>query len=249
MLKRFFGNGSSLTPLFLLVVSVFGLILSVTFTLNTQNIQDNLDYRKPIVGALFMTICLAGALAVAYPNSCSNLLKFKQIKSIAKGSQGFHSQSMRGHHPDCEPFSSHILSFGNRRFCATCTGLLTGAAIATAGTIGWVFLNFGFFVHPFLLSLVGAACVLLGLFYHTTPKLGQGLIRFFASAFFVMGTFLILISVEEAVASISLDLFVVALSVLWILSKIALSQREHWLVCSTCKPENFNLCEKKSGSY
>jgi hypothetical protein len=77
------------------------------------------------------------------------------------------------------------------------------------------------------------------------PKLSTGVTRFFASILFVVGSFLLLVGIDGAVKNTSIDLFFVALSVLWIMTKIALSQRDHQQTCSQCTTESCRQ-DKKS---
>jgi lipopolysaccharide export LptBFGC system permease protein LptF len=73
------------------------------------------------------------------------------------------------------------------------------------------------------------------LFYPSvTPSFGNGFTRFFAGILFAVGSFLILVGMDEAVANTSIDFFFVALSVLWIFTRVSLSQWEHQRTCSQC---------------
>jgi hypothetical protein len=64
--------------------------------------------------------------------------------------------------------------------------------------------------------------------------------RLFTGAFFVAGAFLILLGIEESTRSVSLDLFVVALSILCLATKISLSQWDHERICSRCTSGSFD---------
>jgi lipopolysaccharide export LptBFGC system permease protein LptF len=111
---------------------------------------------------------------------------------------------------------------------------LVGAIVVLVGIGMYFFGNLRIGEKPFILVSVGAVGLILGLFYPFMPRFRSGFARFFASILFAVGSFLILVSMDEAVASISIDLFFVALSVLWIFTRVSLSQWEHQRTCSQC---------------
>jgi hypothetical protein len=88
--------------------------------------------------------------------------------------------------------------------------------------------------NALLTVLVGSVGVIFGLLQSPLPMLQNSVIRLFSSAFFVVGTFLILEGVEELAHSVSIDLFLVVLSVFWLMTRISLSQWDHERVCSKC---------------
>ena len=120
---------------------------------------------------------------------------------------------------------------GGRTLCAACTGLLLGALIALIGT---AFLFFG----GWPIGEVGLPAVLIGVI---GTVLGffqlkfRGFIRLVLNVFFVLGAFLILVGIDELTGSLFVDLFLVAFIVFWILTRIQLSQWDHWRICHDCK--------------
>jgi hypothetical protein len=217
---------------FLIVVSVFGLLLSIFFVVHPASINDNFPFRNLVAGAAFSVICISGILAALFPSSCQSTPKIWKDNKNGDLLEG-HETTLRGHHPLCDNFSAHILSIGNKKFCATCSGLLVGATFVLLGTTLYFFGNLRI-GEPFAMVWVGTAGVTLGLLQSAFPKFSNGLTRFLASILFVVGTFLLLASINEATKNISIDLFFIAVSLLWILTKIALSQRDHQKICSLC---------------
>jgi hypothetical protein len=237
---------------FLIAVSIFGLVLSTFFVFYPSTVEDDFAFRNLTVGSAFGAVCVLGIFAAFFPGSCSAIPKFGKRNRREMGSWTIHETTLRAHHPSCENYSTHILSIGNLKVCATCSGLLVGATVVLFGTGLYFFGNLRM-GDPFILIVVGAAGVALGLLQSALPKFSGGFTRFFASILFAVGTFLMLVSVDEAAENISIDLFFVALSVLWILTKIVLSQRDHQLTCSHCSTEscrqNKKVCVKDlSGS-
>ncbi len=151
--------------------------------------------------------------------------------------------SIRGHHPTCRNYSAHILKVKNRIFCATCTGFSVGAIIALIGVGLFFFGPFSFGTKPLIAMIIGAFAVSIGLLHSILPGFRVGFSRFIASAFFAVGSFLILASVEDALRNTSIDFFFVLLSVLWLMTDTALSRWDHRRICAKCLSES---CGRKS---
>jgi hypothetical protein len=228
------GKPRNLTLLFLVSVSIFGLLLSIVFAVYPPKLEDNFAFRNLTVGSAFAAVCVLGIFAVLYPDSCSGILGFEKRDRNEHSARRVHELALRGHHPTCEGYSSHVLCIGDRRFCATCSGLLVGAIVVLVGIGMYFFGNLRIGEKPFMLVSVGAVGLVLGLFYPLVPRFCNGFTRFFAGTLLAVGSFLILVSMEEAAANTSIDLFFVALSVLWIFTRVSLSQWEHQRTCSHC---------------
>lgn len=231
------GKSFNLTLLFLVSVSMFGLLLSVVFVVNPPKLADDFAFRKSVAGSAFGAVCVLGIIGCLYPHSCSAILDFEKRDRNTPSSSKSQGQAFQGHHPTCGRFSSHVLRIGKRRFCATCSGLMFGAIVALFG-IGTCFLGNGGMTGelPLLVS-VGAVGVALGLLHPTVLRL-KSFARFFASTIFVVGSFLVLVSIEDSARNTPIDLFFVALSVLWILTKVSLSKWEHQQICSQCSSQS-----------
>jgi hypothetical protein len=229
------GKLANLALLFLIFVSIFGLSLSIVFVVNPPKSQDDFALRKPAVGSALGVVCVLGIFAVLYPDSCAGILGFKKQDKIVHSYRRSRALALRGHHPTCEPYSTHVIKIGGKRFCATCSGLLVGAIIVLVGIGLFFFGNLWIGEKPFIPVSAGVAGVMVGLLYPVAPpRFHNGFTRFFASVLFVVGAFLILASIEEVAKSLSIDFFFVTLSVLWLATKISLSQWEHQRTCARC---------------
>jgi len=236
------------TILFQVSVSLFGLILVALFVVSPQVSQEPFVWRKPLVGSAFAVVCILGILAVLFPSSCSGFFA-AGAKQKGLGAQVSHaaSSTLRGHHPQCIHFSGHVFVVGERTFCATCSGLFLGALLALAGDGASFFFGWQVGQNAVVAVAVGVVGVSLGLAQSSLPILQRGVTRLFTGVFFVVGAFLILLGIEESSRSVSLDLFVVALSVLWLVTKISLSKRDHERICSRCPSESCDF-KKNSGN-
>jgi hypothetical protein len=230
--------------MFLIFVSLFGLALSFVFvTMSGGTFLDGFGLRKPLVGLVFGTLCLLGIFASIYPSSCSRIFDYEKTMS---GDQKRNLQdiSIRGHHPTCKNYSAHILKANGRTLCATCSGFSLGAIISLIGVGLFFFGPFSFGAKPYIVMIVGGLTVSVGLLHSTLPGFRIGFSRFIASAFFALGSFLILASVEDALQNTSIDFFFVLLSVLWLVTDTALSRWDHRRICSKCTSES---CARKKG--
>jgi hypothetical protein len=223
---------------FLICVSILGLVLSFVLVLYPGGAQDYFGLRKPLVGSVFGVLCLLGILASIYPHSCARVFSFDKGAKDQNASGVWEGLSLRGHHPACGGFSAHVLSVGDRVLCATCTGFSVGAAVALVGVGLFFFGPFSFGPRPLIPLALGGFGVVLGLFHSVLPGFRRGFSRFVASAFFAIGSFLILASVEDALHNTSTDLFIVLLSVLWLVTDTALSRWDHRRICAKC-PSGF----------
>ena len=235
----------NLIEAFLVSVSIFGLLLSIFFVFYTSIIADGFAYRNLVVGSAFGAVCVLGIYAALFPSSCFTIPKFHKSNKNDKRALNIHETALRAHHPFCENYATHILSIGSMKFCATCSGLLVGAILALLGT-GLYFFGSLSIGNPAILVLTGAVGVTLGLLQAALPKSSVGLTRFFASILFVFGTFLMLVSIDMSVKNTFIALFFVGLSILWILTKISLSQRDHRSTCSNCSLKSCIRKKKKS---
>jgi hypothetical protein len=220
---------------YLVTVSLFGLFLAGIVAFYQPVAGESFLWRKPVVGSIFGSICVLGILAAFFPKQCSEVFDFRKGKEGSRSyldhfaSNGT-SLTVRGHHPDCGNFSTHVFRVGNRTFCTACTGLLLGGLSALAGTILYFFSNWHVGQGNSLLIWVGILGVGFGLFQFNF----RGIVRLFLNAFFIFGTFLILIDVDELVRSVKVDLFLIALALFWLFTRISLSQWDHRRICNAC---------------
>ena len=228
---------SNLTLTFLIAVSIFGFFLSTFFVFYPFTQESSFAYRKLVAGTAFSILCVSGIFASLFPSSCSAIPKLKKHNKREKSAAPLHKATFEAHHPPCDNYSTHILIVGKMKLCATCSGLMVGAAFAIFGA-GLYFFGSYSLGDPILLFPVGVAGVALGLIQSALPKYSNGLVRFVASILFVVGTFLMLVGLDNAVKNVSIDLFFIAISLIWILTKIALSERDHQRTCSSCIAES-----------
>jgi hypothetical protein len=212
-------------------ISILGLIIVLTFALDPPVIYEDLGFRKLLIGSIFSFICVSGAIAALFPKQCSRGLHFQ------KSEEKFPSQQVyfisEGHHPECREFSAHVIQVRDRTLCAACTGLLIGALLALFGAVSCFFIGCSIGKLSATSVLIGAAAIALGFFQLKF----KGFIRLTLNTFFVVGAFLVLAGVDELIQSFVVDLFLTVFIVLWLLTRILLSQWDHSRICKKCKSQ------------
>lgn len=225
--------------LFQVTVSLFGLFLVGFFSFNPPTVLETFYWRKPVIGTIFGSICILGILAVFFPRGCSHILEFKKKEKSATAYKTKNFSIMRGHHPICERFSSHVFQINNRTFCTSCTGLLFGGLFALVGTLYFFFGNM-YIETSLLVILMGLMFVSISIF-QPLLEIRRSLFRLSLNICFVIGNFLILIGTDKLAQNFFFDLFLISLSVYWLFTRISLSHWNHRRICHTCKDETCKL--------
>jgi hypothetical protein len=213
--------------LFCIGVSVFGIFLITMWAINPPTHSDNFSWRKPFIGSLFSLICIFGIFAALYPNKCSKAFHFREATPSVATRQVLSAS----HHPDCERFSAHVVRTKGRVRCAACTGLFLGAVIALIGAVLYFFIGWQIESARFLSVLIGVLGVIAGFLQLRF----RGCVRLTLNSSFVLGAFLCLVGIDQASQNVAIDLFSVLLIIFWILTRIQLSQWDHFRICDNCE--------------
>jgi len=222
-----------------LVISLAGLSFFPFLLLNPPP-TIIIPWQTRLVGSLFALICIFGIVAGVSPRHCSfsfrSRRKHTEVKSSKSNSQPSSSIQKRGHHPTCEAYAGHVLKIQSRTLCAGCSGLVTGAAFAILGTVFVFFMGWQFY-DPYLVFWIGFFFVFFGLIQHLIYqilKVNQGTVRFIVNILFVLGPFLLLASLIPISNNLTLAGYLLLLTLYWIFTRIAMSQRSHRLMCKRC---------------
>jgi len=221
--------------LFSIGVSLFGSATVLTLALISSTSTDTIVWQKPLIGSLFILICATGIIAAFKPQKCSGSSHSRQQQEPVtapsdNGSVHVASAKLKGHHPDCGKFTVHTIMSGNRVFCAACVGLLLGASIAIACAVLYFFALLEMGTASFWAVIVGQAGALVGL----AQLRFKSYARSAANTAFVVGSFLTLAGIDNLLSNIYADLFVLALIVFWLFTRISTSQWDHSRTCREC---------------
>lgn len=224
-------------------ISLLGLGLVPPILVRTMMIPSALDSQAQIVGLSFITICLLGAIAGIRPSTCSTspFLGFSHQGRDTEQERSLSNEEpvRRGHHYTCEEFSTHVLNIGENVFCAGCTGLAMGAAIAIVGSFFYFIIGIPLIAAE-MVFWIGIAGVAVGIVQHRIYRvLGNtgGVFRFMLNVIFVIGAFLLLVGADQLADSIAVDSYILLIALFWIYTRIAMSKSEHHRICSQCGTE------------
>jgi len=243
-LKKKSKNLQAFISAYFLATSLFGLCVAAALTFNSPAFLLDLPHRKRVVGLLFASMCLLGILAGVFPSRCSRILDHKSSSLSPSRRLQVASEmkpiEFKGHHPDCGGFSAHVFNWGERTYCAGCTGLVLGATASFLGAILYFFagLRLGqvsYFV--FWAGFVGVACGLLQ--YHVF-NFGGSLVHLSLNFIFVFGFLLLLVGADAIARNFAVDLYLLTLCVFWVFTRVMFSRQEHERICSRC---NVKFCE------
>jgi hypothetical protein len=217
-------------------LSILGIAITLPLAIYTPKAQEEFIWRKSLIGSFLVLICIFGIFAAFFPEKFSKKTHFRKTWKLATSkaeSPSFHGApiSIEGHHFNCGRFSTHVIRMDGHVFCASCMGLFLGALIVLSGTAlyffaGWNFLEFGLWA-----VLVGQMGVALGFFQFKF----KGYARLTVNTFFVVASFLILAGIDTLAKNIFIDLYLIALILFWLFTRIIVSQRDHWRICNACR--------------
>jgi hypothetical protein len=216
---------------FMLFVSLFGLLTTLLLMVYPQAIGADFLLRGPLIGSTFILICAVGIVAGLSPRKCSKSFDSHISNApLRKESKIISSVGSKAHHPACGRFSTHMIRFNRTSYCAACTGLISGASLAVATSALHFFFGFGIQGSSLLYVAIGDLGLVLGFIQFTF----KGWVRTAANAFFVLGSSLIVIEIDQQIGSFVVDLYVMCLVVFWIMTRIAISQWDHSRICLIC---------------
>jgi hypothetical protein len=214
--------------LFLAAISIFGLALVLLLLLQPNLQADQLAFRRPLIGTLYIVVCVAGIIAVFYPGKCRVMFQkpggYPDSKKISSDLQ------VKGHHPVCEKFSSNRLLIRGRVFCAACSGLLVGAIAAIVVVVLFT-LGFFDFESGSLWTFAAGSVLMLG-------GLAQikmcGYVKMVVNALFVVGSGICLVAVDLIGQSLLVDVYMLGVIVFFLLFRILLSEWNNKRTCMAC---------------
>ncbi|MGD0495865.1 MAG: hypothetical protein ABSB28_07460 [Candidatus Bathyarchaeia archaeon] len=216
---------------FALFISLFGLLTTFLMMAYPPKVPTDLFLRRPLIGFTFIVICAAGTAAALSPRKCSTSFDTHVPKATSiKESKIVSSVGSKAHHPNCGRFSAHTIRFRRTSYCAACTGLVIGASLAVAMSVAYFFFGISIGGFSVLYVAIGPLGPLVGFIQFTF----KGWVRVAANAFFVFGSSLIVIGIDQHIGSFFVDLYMIGLVVFWIMTRITISQWDHSRICLIC---------------
>lgn len=228
-------RNDSHVPLAFFGTSMLGLLFLALLTFSSST--NTMQMQKQLIVSIFWIICIAGIAAGISPTRCSRIFQHQKTQRMVNKEKGTNTDNVtitfKGHHPTCGSFAAHVIHFGDKIYCAGCTGLMVGAVISLVCSLLYVLSEANMKETSMFLFWVGFAGVACGLFQYVSFA-KKASIHFFFDAFFVTGAFLLLLAVNEISNNFVLGLYLLMLILYWIIARIMLSRWEHRRLCSTC---------------
>jgi hypothetical protein len=218
-------------------ISLIGLLMVLGLAHYASVATTHLHWRKSVVGSAFIMICLSGIVAASFPKRCSGRAEAQVPHNMTPSC----ARETKGHHSDCEEYSSHVVRLGSQTLCAACSGLVVGALAAVGVSCFYFFGEWQFLGSGFSVVCLGSVLLALGFAQFRF----RGVVRLLLNALFVVGALLALIGIDSSAHDFFLDVLVLALIVFWIMTRVLISQWNHWRTCNNCASARKNG-EKRS---
>jgi hypothetical protein len=122
---------------------------------------------------------------------------------------------------------------------------MLGAGLSLLGVFTFFFLGQPTSPHHPVLFWVGFIGVALGLLQYHVFSWGGSFLHLVVNAYFVFGVFLLLAGIEGRTQNVTIEAYLIVLSVFWIFTRILLSQLDHKKTCTACSLENCEVFMKK----
>jgi hypothetical protein len=197
---------------------------------------------------IFGFTCILGIIAGIFPSKCSSVFHFHKRTQKAAFQNSAHERKgtsvFLGHHPSCGRFSAHILRINHKVLCAGCIGLILGAIISLFGVASYFFFNVNLLANSWIFW-IGVLSVSFGLLQYHLFNWNRSLIHLSLNTFFIFGMLLLLIGVDFVTHNISVDFYVIALSIFWLYTRILLSKVDHNKICTNCGTKSCEFTRKE----
>lgn len=214
------------------IIAALLLLVLVYFDVSKTNIIDL--YDRVLIGGLFIICCLFGISLAFYPGWYKKISK--SIKNILnKKDEKIALRKRKGHHPDCDEFKDHVVRLNNKVLCTGCLGLAVGSISSIFLMLVYlVIANEKTLIVLYLLIFLGLVLIAFN-FIEIMFQVGHKIIHIFSNIFVIVGFLLIVIGVFEITGSKTYAIISIIFSVLWLYTRIQLSNRRHSIICSKCK--------------
>jgi len=197
-----------------------------------------LYFQRELMLSIFILICLLGMVAAVYPSRCTKLLYLKRNQKsnweLGVSDSSDDRKKFKGHHPGCDNFKTHTFSLMGKKYCAGCNGLFTGAFIAVIGTIIYDFYGIPDAYGGWLIFIIGFIALLVYLLQDLLLDINLNFAKFFFNMLLVLGSFMIFIGINELNSNIFIQLFFMVMVFIWIVGRIASSEKKHNEICDEC---------------
>lgn len=223
---------------YFLLISLLGTFILLLLLFLQAPSKTVYTWQNPLIFSLFLSICFLGIIAGIYPAKCFKADKFKQNENHeTKYKNKCHEIKFKGHHPVCENFKHHTFNFKGKTYCAGCSGLVIGAIISILSIIIYIFYG-SITNYDLIIFITGIISTLIAIYLPLIINLKKNIYKFSINVFFVLGTLLILIGINNINFSLAIHLYFIVLALIWIVARILISREIHQKICDECLLES-----------
>ena len=223
---------TNITYYIILSISAEIILLTVVFLNYSSKISIDLS-DKLFIGGLFIGSCLFGISIAQYPGWYKRFIHQKK--------HNFNNQQInkttrrrKGHHPDCEQFFYHTIKTQKKIFCAGCFGLFLGAIISISVMFLYIIIENNMSSTLFYLFLYIGIIIIDLIFIETFLSIKNTTVHVISNVLLVVSFLLICISILEITGNTLYVAISILFSILWLDTRIHLSNWRHTLICKNC---------------
>ncbi len=217
----------------ILSISAEILLLTVGF-LNSSYKTSIVLSDKLFIGGLFIGSCLFGISIAQYPGWYKRLIHQQKHNFNNQQINKTTRRRKEGHHPDCETFRYHTIRTQKKIFCAGCFGLSLGSILSISVMILYIIIENNMSSTLFYLFLYLGIIIIDLIFIETFLSIKNATVHVVSNVFLVISFLLICISILEITGNPLYVAISILFSILWLDTRIHLSNWRHTLICNNC---------------
>jgi len=162
-------------------------------------------------------------------------LVFNKIKIQNQKKKKDKPLNRKGHHPNCSSFKHHTIQYKKKIYCAGCLGLALGCISAIILMIGYIANLLSWFKPTsyglFLIAPTTILLVFISLFFLKK----NAILRVIINIIFIIGFFILVITIFEYTKNLSVAVISLLFCILFMQTRIQLSQYNHQDICKICR--------------
>ena len=223
---------TNITYYIILSITAEILLLTVCF-LNYSSKTSIVLSDKLFIGGLFIGSCLFGISIAQYPGWYKKWIHQKK-HNLNKQQINKTTRRRRGHHPDCDAFRYHTLQTQKKIVCAGCFGLSLGSILSISAMVLYITIENNMPSTIFYLFLFIGIIIIDLIFIETFLSIKNTMVHIIANVLLVISFLLICISILEITGNPLFVALGILFSILWLDTRIHLSNWRHTLICKNC---------------
>jgi len=220
--------------IYYIILSISAEILLLTVGFLNYSTKTSIDLSdKLFIGGFFIGSCLFGISLAQYPGWYKRLI-YQKKHNLNNQQKNKKIRARKGHHPDCEHFFYHTIKTQKKIFCAGCFGLSLGSIISISIMVLYTITEINMpstLFYPFL--YLGIIIIDL-IFIETFLSIKNTTVHVISNVFLVISFLLVCISILEITGNPLYVAISILFSILWLDTRIHLSNWRHTLICTNC---------------